>query len=581
MKNKNTATLLAIFTGIIGGHRFYLGQFGLGMLYLVSSWTFVPLLLGFLDALVFLFRSEDRFNAKYNNNAAPKNTSVSNAIQAEVHVPSAKRGKGKLSPAFIGLLEEVADEAAQLLNDLASDKALLERLESVQTDEPTTTKKELIRIFVVSDMVQIVRKIKGGVKRQGDVQIFGGFLAIQTILPGQKDRFIEHPFTDLEIYLYKSHFLQRPIDILWDLKNPMSIDYSVGDRPQKKAKSDLSLPPLLQLMRSDLLVPYATMLHRFALILCKHDIDITAKEEALLKEIYEETHNPIADFGTANKGNIKKTDINESKSLEQALEELHALIGLTDVKNEIQTLVNFVKIQQQREQEGLKSSSISYHIVFTGNPGTGKTTVARLLAQIYKELGLIEKGHLVETDRSGMIAEYSGQTAVKVNKVVDEALDGVLFIDEAYALVGQNKDDYGKEAVATLIKRMEDDRKRLIVILAGYSKEMETFIETNPGFKSRINRYIDFKDYGADEMLAIFKLFLKQSQYKLSPAASLKAEALFTAAYQKRDKSFGNGRFVRNIFEKTLENQANRLATLTDIDRKILIQIEEADIEME
>ena len=254
------------------------------------------------------------------------------------------------------------------------------------------------------------------------------------------------------------------------------------------------------------------------------------------------------------------------------------MIGLEDVKEEIQTLVNFVKIQQQREKEGLKTNQISYHIVFTGNPGTGKTTVARLLAQIYRELGLIEKGHLVETDRSGMIAEYAGQTAVKVNKVIDEALDGVLFIDEAYALVGQNKDDYGKEAVATLIKRMEDDRKRLIVVLAGYSNEMNDFIETNPGFKSRINRYIDFKDYSAEEMLGIFKLFLKQSQYNLSQEAETVTRGIFEHAYSKRDKSFGNGRFVRNVFEKCLEKQANRLAKLGNIDRKVLMKIEAEDI---
>jgi TM2 domain-containing membrane protein YozV/AAA+ superfamily predicted ATPase len=580
MKSKGTAIVAALLGGSIGIHRFYLKQNGWGFVYLLFCWTLIPAIIGWIDVLAFLMMSQQRFDEKYNNNVAQKNTSVSKKTQAEVHVSSAKRGKGKLSPAFIGLLEEVADEAARLLNDLTADKALLERLDSVQTDA-TTTKKELIRIFVVNDMVQIVRKIKGGLKRQGDVQIFGGFLAIQTILPEQNDRFIEHPFSDLEIYLYETHLLQGPIDILWDLKNPMSIDYSVGDSPQKKAKSDLSLPPLLQLMRSDLLVPYATMLQRFALILCKHDIDISAREEVLLKEIYEETHNPIADFETANKGNIKKTGINESKSLDQAIKELHELIGLTEVKNEIQTLVNFVKIQQQREEQGLKSSSISYHIVFTGNPGTGKTTVARLLAQIYKELGLIDKGHLVETDRSGMIAEYSGQTAVKVNKVVDEALDGVLFIDEAYALVGENKDDFGKEAVATLIKRMEDDRKRLIVILAGYSKEMETFIETNPGFKSRINRYIDFRDYSAADMLDIFKLFLKQSQYKLSKQAEIKVSECFEKAEQKKQLGFGNGRFVRNIFEKTLENQANRLAKLTEIDRKILIQIEAEDIEME
>ena len=178
----------------------------------------------------------------------------------------------------------------------------------------------------------------------------------------------------------------------------------------------------------------------------------------------------------------------------------------------------FRSVQKAREASGLKSSSISYHIVFTGNPGTGKTTVARIVSQIYKNLGVLTQGQLVETDRSGLVAEYVGQTAVKVNKTVDTAINGVLFIDEAYSLVGQNQDDFGKEAVATLIKRMEDDRDKLIVILAGYTQEMKGFIDTNPGFKSRFNRYIDFTDYTPDELLAIFEGQCKKLEYQIGRA---------------------------------------------------------------
>ena len=182
--------------------------------------------------------------------------------------------------------------------------------------------------------------------------------------------------------------------------------------------------------------------------------------------------------------------------------ELDELIGLVSVKNEVKSLANYVKVQKMREEKGLKTPKMSYHLVFTGSPGTGKTTVARIVARIYKDLGILKKGHLVETDRSGLIGQYVGQTAPRVNAVCDSALNGVLFIDEAYAInQGDNKNDYGDEAVATLLKRMEDDRDRLVVIVAGYTDEMKKFINSNPGLQSRFNRYINFPDYASAELI--------------------------------------------------------------------------------
>ena len=216
--------------------------------------------------------------------------------------------------------------------------------------------------------------------------------------------------------------------------------------------------------------------------------------------------------------------------------------------------------------------------VFTGNPGTGKTTVARIVAQIYRELGILKKGQLVETDRSGLVAEYVGQTAVKTNKIIDSALDGVLFIDEAYSLVQGGGNDYGKEAIATLLKRMEDDRDRLIVILAGYDNEMKLFIDSNPGLQSRFNRYIHFSDYNAEELMAIFKLNLKKFDYELTNDAEQKISHLFSYAVSHKDQNFGNGRYARNVLEKTLENQATRLASVSEITEQMLRTIEEHDI---
>lgn len=289
----------------------------------------------------------------------------------------------------------------------------------------------------------------------------------------------------------------------------------------------------------------------------------------------------IGSNGKLKKNNTKTESAKKTKSTSKSsTSELDALVGLASVKEEIKTLSNFIKIQQKRKEQGLKSSSVSYHCVFTGNPGTGKTTVARIVAQIYKDLGILSKGHLVETDRAGLVAEYVGQTAVKTNKIIDSALDGVLFIDEAYSLIGTGQ-DYGKEAIATLLKRMEDNRDRLVVILAGYSKEMQDFINTNPGLQSRFNRYIEFPDYSAEELLQIFEKNVEKFDYKLQNEVRQAMKEFFHNAVENKDANFGNARFVRNIFEKTLEKQANRLSTDPNLDTNELTLITLADLPIE
>ena len=260
-----------------------------------------------------------------------------------------------------------------------------------------------------------------------------------------------------------------------------------------------------------------------------------------------------------------------------ALEQLKELIGLEPVKQQIETLANVVRVNQLRKEQGLKVPDMSYHCVFTGNPGTGKTTVARLVGEIYHELGVLKEGHLIETDRSGLVAEYVGQTAVKTNKIIDSALDGVLFIDEAYTLVGSDQ-DYGPEAIATLLKRMEDDRDCLVVILAGFTDEMQRFIDSNPGLQSRFTRYIEFPDYSEEELRRIFLLNCGKYEYHLTDDASNALDLVLASAVANRDRSFGNARFVRNLFEKTVERQSNRLSSHEDVGKDALMSILPDDI---
>ncbi len=251
-------------------------------------------------------------------------------------------------------------------------------------------------------------------------------------------------------------------------------------------------------------------------------------------------------------------------TVEEALAELDELVGMAPVKAEVKRLVAWCKMAKEREAKGLDVAKMSYHFVFTGNPGTGKTTVARIMAKIFRALGILKSGHLVETDRTGLVAEYVGQTAVKTNKKIDEALDGVLFIDEAYALVDGGRGDFGREAIAALLKRMEDDRDRLVVILAGYTGDMARFMEANPGLKSRFNRTVEFPDYSAAELAEMFRRMAKKNKYVLSKDVEKGLDGWFRVVTKKRDKHFGNGREVRNRFEKALERQSLRVSELKD-----------------
>lgn len=324
---------------------------------------------------------------------------------------------------------------------------------------------------------------------------------------------------------------------------------------------------------------------RFANAVAKADGKVTKVEELALSKfkqtLYGSDSVTVAVGGEEASERFREvieSQTSEPKKLDELLGELNFLIGLERVKGDVTQLVNFLKVQQIRQSKGLDVQPISRHLVFYGNPGTGKTTIARLLAQIYRALGILSKGHLVETDRSGLVAGYIGQTALKVREVVESALGGILFIDEAYALNAGSGQDYGQEAIETLLKLMEDHRDNLIVVVAGYTDKMNAFLSSNPGLRSRFNKYLSFDDYSPAQLVEIFNLFCDKAGYRIFQPTKDNLLRLFSVLYETRDEAFGNARLARNLFEMTISNQANRIVSLAPITEEILSTITEADI---
>jgi SpoVK/Ycf46/Vps4 family AAA+-type ATPase len=274
----------------------------------------------------------------------------------------------------------------------------------------------------------------------------------------------------------------------------------------------------------------------------------------------EETTKNFKESKPETKATFVEHEPPDDDTLEKITEDLNALIGHEKSKHQLFAIANFLKVQTERKQRGLRAVETSLHLMLYGPPGTGKTTIARLVGRLYKQLGFLERGHVVETDRAGIIGGYIGQTALRVENAVQQAFGGVLFIDEAYSLVPDDTpNDFGKEALQVLLKRMEDTRQHMAVVVAGYADEMEKFIESNPGLKSRINRLLYIDHYKPDELLAIFKKFCIDNGYSIDLSGYIVLQKVFASAYEKRTKNFGNGRFVRTLFERAIEQQANRI----------------------
>ena len=312
-----------------------------------------------------------------------------------------------------------------------------------------------------------------------------------------------------------------------------------------------------------------------------------APKSAVPKEVAPKANAPKSADGAKPNRPAASTGADEKKEEEAPLpppekiedlkKELDTYIGLGEVKREVNNLINMATVFKRREETGLPNADFSLHMVFTGNPGTGKTMIARLMARVYRSLGILSKGQLVEVDRSGLVAGYVGQTAIKTSKVIEKALGGVLFIDEAYALNGKGDNDFGQEAIDTILKAMEDHRDDLVVIVAGYTDLMDRFIHSNPGLESRFNRFLLFEDYTSDEMLDIFKMQCKKGCYQLSDGVEELVRDYITEE-NGDPETFGNARGVRNIFEHILVAQNNRLAAMETVTKEDLMTLTQDDV---
>ncbi|MEZ5008592.1 MAG: AAA family ATPase [Chitinophagales bacterium] len=464
---------------------------------------------------------------------------------------------------YLNLLKEEGDKLYEMISPLNEDKSFMDTLhkslatsDALKDDFKTehVVLQDIIKLYNLCDTKQTeIKEIKAKFSLAYLFERLQGKDMIQLLSIGRINEMVANEkFNEGINKIKNANYLKLPAEY----------------------KEQLLLPSLLLRLKHPLFEKCVAHYIRYANIIMKADGEISEAEEQVLKTI-----NRLCTKPKVTLTGVKQSEVPEGETLEDVLKELNQLIGLDNIKADVESLTNFLKIQKLREEQGLKSTDRTLHAVFMGPPGTGKTTIARLVARIYKHLGYLDNGHLVETDRAGLVAGYIGQTALRVDEVVNSAIDGVLFIDEAYALSrGDNGRDFGNEAIETLLKRMEDHRKDLAVIVAGYPNEMEEFISSNPGLKSRFNRYFKFNHYNGPELLKIFKLFAGKADFKLEEDAEEKLLFIFEGMFEQKDEHFGNARVARNLFEECVANQANRIVKEKELTKDILMTLKESDI---
>ncbi|WP_370398025.1 AAA family ATPase [Tenacibaculum dicentrarchi] len=469
-----------------------------------------------------------------------------------------------IDASFLEILKNEGDKIQNLADDLNNNK----RFSSVINDIVTKTDdavKFTAEHIILQDIIKVFNKVCNLTSEENKVAT----LRIKFLLAFLFEKLQGNDIiSSLSIARINEFVASDSFDKNIEIIKKATL-FDLGDT----YKNEFLLPLILKRLKNPHFSNSAAFLYRIASLIVKADGTVSEEEQEILKKINDKLQHPKEKLQ-----GVKEVEIDENETLEEVLEELNQLVGLDNIKGAIAELSNFLKVQKLRESEGLKSVNNSLHSVFMGPPGTGKTTVARLISKIYKHLGYLEKGHLVETDRSGMVAGYVGQTALKVEEIVTVSLNGVLFIDEAYALAKDAKKDFGNEAIEVLLKKMEDHRKELVVIVAGYPDEMKSFINSNPGLQSRFNRYFTFDHYKPTELVSIFELFCKKNDFILASDAKEKLLFIFEKLYEKKDKNFGNARVARNLFEKIIEYQANRIIAIAPITKELLITIIEQDI---
>jgi stage V sporulation protein K len=460
---------------------------------------------------------------------------------------------------YLEMLQHETEEIIKLCNDLNSDPHFIQSINLIFSSTNESVDGYKAEHLMISDIIKAYNQVNFNENEKSKFTLAYFFDCLQG-----KD-------------LAKGISIQRLNQMATNeafLQNIEKIKTAKFIHTSQEYNDEYLMPSILFRMPHTLFMKAGNSIYRFASIVAKADGTVNEKEKQGLKSILDKTTHP-----KVKTSGIKANDIPEGDSIEAVMAELDLLIGLEEVKKSIKELANLLKVRKIRTEQGMINIEISLHAVFMGPPGTGKTTIARLLGRLYKHLGYLDKGHLIETDRAGMVAGYVGQTAIKVNDIVNESIGGVLFIDEAYALTPQDGGrDFGSEAVDTLIKRMEDLRNQLVVVVAGYTEPMKLFVESNPGLRSRFNRFFKFDHFLPVQLLQIFESFCKKSDFALTEDAKDKLLETFEMLYEKRDEGFGNARVTRNLFERCIQSQANRIVSIPEITKIILQTIEEQDI---